>query len=62
LVDLARRASKKMRRIFLCGDAKVRERSGNIKKDDRDILEKKRGATGITTAAPHIAGQWGRGE
>jgi hypothetical protein len=24
--------------------------------------DKKQGATGITTAAPHVAGQWGRGE
>ena len=24
--------------------------------------EKKQGATGITTVAPYIAGQWGRGE
>jgi hypothetical protein len=24
--------------------------------------EKKQGAAGITTAAPHVAGQWGRGE
>jgi len=26
------------------------------------INEKKQGATGITTVAPYIAGQWGRGE
>jgi hypothetical protein len=26
------------------------------------ILAKKQGATGITTVAPHIAGQWGRGD
>jgi hypothetical protein len=25
-------------------------------------LEKKQGATGITTVAPYIAGQWGRGD
>jgi len=24
--------------------------------------EKKQGATGITTVAPYVAGQWGRGE
>jgi hypothetical protein len=24
--------------------------------------QKKQGAAGITTAAPHIAGQWGRGD
>jgi hypothetical protein len=24
--------------------------------------QKKRGAAGITTAAPHVAGQWGRGD
>jgi hypothetical protein len=24
--------------------------------------DKKQGATGITTVAPYIAGQWGRGE
>jgi hypothetical protein len=24
-------------------------------------LQKKQGATGITTVAPYIAGQWGRG-
>jgi len=24
--------------------------------------QKKQGATGITTVAPYIAGQWGRGE
>jgi hypothetical protein len=26
------------------------------------ITGKKQGAAGITTAAPYIAGQWGRGE
>jgi hypothetical protein len=26
------------------------------------FLEKKQGAAGITTAAPRIAGQWGRGD
>jgi hypothetical protein len=26
------------------------------------IADKKQGATGITTVAPYIAGQWGRGE
>lgn len=25
------------------------------------ILEKKQGATGITTVAPYVTGQWGRG-
>jgi hypothetical protein len=25
-------------------------------------FEKKQGATGITTVAPYIAGQWGRGD
>jgi hypothetical protein len=25
------------------------------------INQKKQGATGITTVAPHVAGQWGRG-
>jgi hypothetical protein len=24
--------------------------------------QKKQGAAGITTAAPHVAGQWGRGD
>jgi hypothetical protein len=28
----------------------------------RRIADKKQGATGITTVAPYIAGQWGRGE
>jgi hypothetical protein len=28
----------------------------------KSIPEKKQGATGITTVAPYIAGQWGRGE
>jgi hypothetical protein len=28
----------------------------------KSILAKKQGAAGITTAAPHIAGQWGRGD
>ena len=27
----------------------------------RQIPQKKQGATGITTVAPYIAGQWGRG-
>ena len=27
-----------------------------------ELLTKKQGAAGITTAAPHIAGQWGRGD
>jgi hypothetical protein len=26
------------------------------------ISQKKQGATGITTVAPYIAGQWGRGD
>jgi hypothetical protein len=26
------------------------------------IREKKQGAAGITTAAPYVAGQWGRGD
>ena len=26
-----------------------------------DTPEKKQGATGITTVAPYVAGQWGRG-
>jgi hypothetical protein len=26
------------------------------------FLDKKQGAAGITTAAPRIAGQWGRGD
>ena len=26
------------------------------------FLEKKQGATGITTVAPYITGQWGRGD
>ena len=26
------------------------------------MSEKKQGATGITTVAPYVAGQWGRGE
>ena len=28
----------------------------------RQIPNKKQGATGITTVAPYVAGQWGRGE
>jgi hypothetical protein len=28
---------------------------------DAPNLQKKQGATGITTVAPYIAGQWGRG-
>jgi len=28
----------------------------------RLVNKKKQGATGITTVAPYIAGQWGRGE
>jgi hypothetical protein len=27
-----------------------------------EFFKKKQGAAGITTAAPHIAGQWGRGD
>jgi hypothetical protein len=26
------------------------------------LADKKQGATGITTVAPYVAGQWGRGE
>jgi len=26
-----------------------------------EIIEKKQGATGITTVAPYVTGQWGRG-
>lgn len=28
----------------------------------RLVADKKQGATGITTVAPYIAGQWGRGD
>jgi hypothetical protein len=38
------------RRIFFCGSW---QKMG---------ATKKQGATGITTVAPYIAGQWGRGE
>jgi len=30
--------------------------------DKTEIKSKKQGAAGITTAAPYVAGQWGRGE
>jgi hypothetical protein len=29
--------------------------------DDLNTHKKKQGATGITTVAPYVAGQWGRG-
>jgi hypothetical protein len=32
----------------------------DTKQPERDT--KKQGATGITTVAPYVAGQWGRGE
>jgi hypothetical protein len=35
--------------------ARSTQRASNLK------LQKKQGATGITTVAPYIAGQWGRG-
>jgi hypothetical protein len=31
------------------------------KSAERQIPQKKQGATGITTVAPYITGQWGRG-
>jgi hypothetical protein len=42
-------------------------RGDKNKKQDADPIafretNKKQGAAGITTAAPHIAGQWGRGD
>jgi hypothetical protein len=49
---LIRRASR--RAGFLC---RTRGRSSEV-----DISKKKQGATGITTIAPYVAGQWGRGE
>jgi hypothetical protein len=27
----------------------------------KGLVKKKQGATGITTVAPYVAGQWGRG-
>jgi hypothetical protein len=35
---------------------------GWLRGDTRGPWQKKQGATGITTVAPYIAGQWGRGE
>jgi hypothetical protein len=35
---------------------------GAVGVDLLDFRGKKQGATGITTAAPYIAGQWGRGD
>jgi hypothetical protein len=29
---------------------------------NKSIFEKKQGATGITTVAPYVTGQWGRGD
>jgi hypothetical protein len=40
--------------LAACLEARAPEKSNHIK-------EKKQGATGITTVAPYIAGQWGRG-
>jgi hypothetical protein len=31
-------------------------------KNKKAAKTKKQGAAGITTAAPHVAGQWGRGD
>jgi hypothetical protein len=42
--------------LFGLGGAGEKSRSIN------EIKNKKRGAAGITTAAPRIAGQWGRGD
>jgi hypothetical protein len=46
----------------LIGFQKVGRLVGRKEQFGSISAEKKRGATGITTAAPHIAGQWGRGE
>jgi hypothetical protein len=40
----------------------LRPRIAGSTADESWISGKKQGAAGITTAAPHIAGQWGRGE
>jgi hypothetical protein len=37
----------------------IRSAASNAALED---FEKKQGAAGITTAAPYIAGQWGRGD
>ena len=33
-----------------------------LKKTRQNENQKKQGATGITTVAPYVAGQWGRGD
>jgi len=33
-----------------------------LQKTKKQQKQKKQGAAGITTAAPHVAGQWGRGD
>ena len=38
------------------------QREGGGGQEISKIWAKKQGAAGITTAAPYIAGQWGRGE
>jgi hypothetical protein len=45
----------------LKGVAKCRERP-LIRFEINPIAEKKQGAAGITTAAPYVTGQWGRGD
>jgi len=44
-------------------DLKARRNDHGIAHRGRELIRtKKQGAAGITTAAPYIAGQWGRGE
>ena len=45
----------------LRGVAQSRERP-LIRFEINPIAEKKQGAAGITTAAPYVTGQWGRGD
>jgi hypothetical protein len=54
-------------KLFIRKTGAEEHRSARAKKkvDERWLDEgraKKQGATGITTVAPYIAGQWGRGE
>jgi len=46
-----------LRRVAGCGRTQPAAATQGIV-----FLDKKQGAAGITTAAPRIAGQWGRGD
>jgi len=48
--------------VELSGDGRIPRLGASRNSHDGSARQKKQGATGITTVAPYVAGQWGRGD